>query len=63
MVIMHCTYPSAAFKYICSEGNKRKGDLLAMMDPRLKEYLQKNGFILTTWREVMERRKKAGNSE
>jgi predicted glycoside hydrolase/deacetylase ChbG (UPF0249 family) len=63
MVIMHCTYPSAAFKYICSEGNKRKGDLLAMMDPRLKEYLQKNGFILTTWREVMERRKKVGNSE
>jgi predicted glycoside hydrolase/deacetylase ChbG (UPF0249 family) len=63
MVIMHCTYPSAAFKYICSEGNKRKGDLLAMTDPRLKEFLQKNGFILTTWHEVMERRKKVGNAE
>ncbi len=63
MVIMHCTYPSESFKYICNEGKKRKGDLLAMMDPRLKEYLQKNGFILTTWREVMERRQKVGNSE
>jgi len=60
MVIMHCTYPSENFKYICSEGKKRKGDLLAMMDPRLKKYLQKNRFILTTWREVMERRQKVG---
>ncbi len=63
MVIMHCTMPSPNFKYISNTGNKRKGDLLAMMDPRLKEYLQKNGFILTTWREVMERRQKVGNSE
>jgi len=63
MVIMHCTYPTEAFKYICNEGKKRKGDLLAMTDPRLKEFLKKNGFILTTWREVMERRMKAGNTE
>ena len=60
MVIMHCTLPSESFKYISSEGKKRKGDLLAMQDPRLKEFLLKNGFILTTWREVMERRIKAG---
>jgi len=63
MVIMHCTNPSANFKNICKEGNKRKGDMLAMTDPRLKEFLKKNGFILTTWREVMERRTKAGNAE
>jgi predicted glycoside hydrolase/deacetylase ChbG (UPF0249 family) len=63
MVIMHCTMPSPNFKYISDTGNKRKGDLLAMMDPRLKDYLQKSGFILTTWREVMERRQKIGNSE
>src|SRR5580698_3491637 len=62
MVIMHCTMPSPNFKYISDTGNKRKGDLLAMMDPRLKDYLQKNGFILTTWREVMERRQKADNT-
>ncbi len=63
MVIMHCTMPSANFKYICKEGNKRKGDLLAMTDPRLRKFLKDNGFILTTWREVMERRIKAGNAE
>jgi hypothetical protein len=63
MVIMHCTLPSATFKYICNESQKRKGDLLAMLDPRLREFLKKNGYILTTWREAMERRVKAGNAE
>jgi len=28
------------------------------MDPRLKKYLEDEGIILTTWREVMERRQK-----
>lgn len=63
MVIMHCTDPSSSFQYITNEGKKRKGDLLAMLDPRLKEFLKKNGYILTTWREAMERRVKAGNVE
>jgi predicted glycoside hydrolase/deacetylase ChbG (UPF0249 family) len=63
MVIMHCTMPSPNFKYISSTGNKRKGDLLAMTDPRLKKFLKDNGFILTTWREVMERRQKLGNGQ
>jgi predicted glycoside hydrolase/deacetylase ChbG (UPF0249 family) len=63
MVIMHCTMPSATFKYISDTGQKRKGDLLAMLDPRLREFLKKKGYILTTWREVMDRRVKAGNAE
>jgi predicted glycoside hydrolase/deacetylase ChbG (UPF0249 family) len=63
MVIMHCTDPSPAFKYISDTGKKRKGDLLAMLDPRLKEFLKNKGYILTTWREVMERRVKAGNAD
>jgi hypothetical protein len=61
MVLMHCTQPSPQFRNICNEGQKRKGDLLAMTDPRLKAYLKQRGIILTTWREVMERRVKAGN--
>lgn len=62
MVIMHCTLPSSTFKYISDTGKKRHGDLMAMMDPRLKAFLAKNGYILTTWREVMERRQKVGNA-
>jgi predicted glycoside hydrolase/deacetylase ChbG (UPF0249 family) len=63
MVIMHCTLPSPTFKYISDTGKKRKGDLLAMTDPRLRAFLKEKGFILTTWREVMERRIKAGSTE
>lgn len=60
MVIMHCTKTSDFFKEFSGSGVRRKGDLLAMMDPNFRKFLQDQGFILTTWREVMERRMKAG---
>lgn len=59
MVIMHCTAPTEVFKHISGSGTTRKGDLLAMQDPALKKYIQEQGIILTTWREVMKRRQKA----
>ena len=58
MVIMHCTAPSPIFSEITDSGDKRKADMLAMLDPGFKKFLKDNGFILTTWRELMERRKK-----
>lgn len=57
VVIMHCTNPSDMFKYITPSGETRKGDLLAMLDPKLKVYIEKEGIVLTTWRELMQRRK------
>lgn len=60
MMIMHCTQPSEIFGHISGSGTHRKGDMLAMMDPVLKTFIQQQGIILTTWREVMERRKKLG---
>lgn len=56
MVIMHCTSPSHIFEKISGSGLQRKGDLLAMTDPAFKRFLQEEGIILTTWREVMRRR-------
>lgn len=58
MMIMHCTAVSEGFTHISDSGPVRKGDLLAMMDPALKKALLDEGIILTTWREVMERRQK-----
>lgn len=58
MVIMHCTSPTEVFDQISSSGTTRKGDMLAMIDPTLKKYIQDNGIILTTWRELKERRDK-----
>jgi chitin disaccharide deacetylase len=55
---MHCTSPTEVFPHISTSGHIRKGDLLAMTDPAFKKFLQDEGIILTTWREVMLRRSK-----
>jgi hypothetical protein len=57
MVIMHCTDPSSIFPEISDSGDKRKADMMAMLDPGFKKFLKDNGFILTTWHELMQRRK------
>ncbi len=57
-IIMHCTAPTPTFDLISSSGQSRKGDMLGMMDPALKAYVEKEGIIVTTWRELMDRRKK-----
>jgi predicted glycoside hydrolase/deacetylase ChbG (UPF0249 family) len=56
MMIMHCTETGAEFKYISDSGPTRMGDLLAMMNPAFKKALKDEGIILTTWREVKQRR-------
>ncbi len=58
MVIMHCTDPTEVFPIISGSTQTREGDLLAMLDPKLKAYIEKEGIILTTWREAMQRRGK-----
>jgi chitin disaccharide deacetylase len=56
MVIMHCTQPTEVFPHITDSGQIRKGDLLAMTDPAFRKFLEQEKIILTTWREVMEKR-------
>jgi hypothetical protein len=58
MMIMHCTETGDEFKYISDSGPTRKGDLLAMMNPAFKKAIMDQGIILTTWREVKQRRDK-----
>jgi hypothetical protein len=56
MVIMHCTDPGIEFSTISGSGIVRKADMLAMCSPVFKKYIADNKIILTTWRELMERR-------
>lgn len=58
MVIMHCAAPSDNFKEITDSWPTRYGDFYAMLDPELKKFIEKEGIILTTWREMRERRAK-----
>ncbi|WP_345271519.1 polysaccharide deacetylase family protein [Nibrella viscosa] len=56
-IINHATDPGELFSQISDSGPTRKGDMLAMMDPALKAFIDKEGIILTTWRELISRRK------
>jgi predicted glycoside hydrolase/deacetylase ChbG (UPF0249 family) len=61
MVIMHCTATTEIFKQISDSGKTRRGDLLAMLSPKLRQYLADNGIVLTTWRELKARRDRLSN--
>lgn len=63
MMIMHCTATTEVFPHISDSGPVRRGDMLAMMDPALKQAIQQEGIILTTWRELKERREKITSSQ
>ncbi len=56
MVIMHCTAPTPVFAHISASGPVRQGDMLAMLDPEFRRFLDREGFIVTTWREAAARR-------
>jgi predicted glycoside hydrolase/deacetylase ChbG (UPF0249 family) len=58
MVIMHCTAPSTVFEHISDSGPLRKADMLAMIDPVFKKALADQHIVLTTWRELMQRRER-----
>jgi len=58
MMIMHCTDTDSTFVHISDSGPTRRGDLLAMLNPAFKKALVDQGIILTTWRELQQRRDK-----
>ena len=55
-VIMHCNRPSQHFENISDSKLIREADFLAMTDPELRAFIQQEGVILTTMRELMKRR-------
>lgn len=56
MIILHATDSGPRFDAISSSGPTRRGDMLAMLDPRLAQVIEEEGIVLTTWRELKERR-------
>lgn len=56
MMIMHCTAPTEVFAQISTSGPTRKADMLGISDPAVRKYIKEKGIIITTWREVMQRR-------
>ncbi|RFS18182.1 polysaccharide deacetylase family protein [Emticicia sp. C21] len=58
MLIVHSSDITDEFKQISGSGGSRYADMLSMMSPELKAYIESEGIILTTFRELLERRKK-----
>ena len=61
-VIVHCTRPSETFAFISDSGGTRLADLEVMLDPDIKRTIEEEGIILTTWRELSERRARVAAS-
>ena len=55
-VIIHATVPSENFDAISGSGITRAGDFNAMLDPALKALIKEEGIILSSWKELQERR-------
>jgi chitin disaccharide deacetylase len=58
MIIVHCTRPSEVFARVSGSGPNRLSDTEVMTDPDLRKLIEAEGIILTTWRELKERRDK-----
>src|ERR1051326_7324406 len=62
-IIFHASLPTEDFPLITSSSEARRADLKTLTDPRVKKRIQERGIILTTWKELKERRKKASAME
>jgi predicted glycoside hydrolase/deacetylase ChbG (UPF0249 family) len=62
-ILFHASLPTEDFPLITATSEARRADLQALTDPRVKKLIQERGIILTTWKELLERRKKAAVME
>ncbi len=60
-VIIHCAVPNDVMPKITSSVNTRDADFRAMIDADVKRVVAEEGIILTNWKELMVRRKAAGD--
>jgi len=57
-IIVHCTVQTENFSHISGSGPAREAELRLMTDPDVRKFIESEGIILTTWRELMERRQR-----
>ena len=59
-ILFHASRPTEEFPLITGSSESRRADLQALTDPRVKDLIRQRGIIVTTWKELMERRHKVG---
>ncbi len=55
-IIVHCTVQTEVFSHISGSGPTREAELRLLTDPDVKAFIEKEGIVLTTWRELKKRR-------
>jgi len=60
-IIVHCTVQTEVFSHISGSGPAREAELRLMTDPDVRKFIDNEGIILTTWRELKERRQRVQN--
>jgi len=60
-IIVHCTVQTEVFSHISGSGPAREAETRLMTDPDVKKFIENEGIILTTWRELKERRQRVQN--
>jgi len=55
-IIVHCTVQTEVFSHISGSGPTREAELRLLTDPEIKAFIQNEGIVLTTWRELKKRR-------
>jgi len=55
-IIVHCTVQTEVFSHISSSGPNREAELRLLTDPDIKAFIESEGIVLTTWRELKKRR-------
>jgi chitin disaccharide deacetylase len=56
VILIHCSDANETFNPISDSWITRRGDLLSMTDPELKDFIRDQGIVLTTWRTLQQRR-------
>ncbi len=62
-ILFHASIPTDEFPLITTSSQSRLADTRALTDPAVKKLIQDRGIILTTWKELQARRKKAAPME
>ncbi|HNT88354.1 MAG TPA: ChbG/HpnK family deacetylase, partial [Candidatus Hydrogenedentes bacterium] len=62
-IVIHPTQVTEEFPVFSGSAVTRTGDLNAMTDPRLRRFIVERGVILTTWRELKQRRDQAESAK
>jgi predicted glycoside hydrolase/deacetylase ChbG (UPF0249 family) len=60
-IIVHCTAPTEGFSHISGTGATRDAERRLMLDADIRAFIKKQSIILTTWRELKQRRAAAQN--